>query len=154
MLRNVPLLRYHYVLEPSAGQGAIAEFLTRVAKQSQDHVVCIEKDLHRWVGLLDRGFPAIHADFLSWSPNSLEYDRIYMHPPWGEASLHVIKAWDLLTRNGMLAAVLPGRLIDKEDDEGEAFLEWLRDHEAKVTNLNERVWGAPCQSLLMTVSKM
>src|SRR5690606_8445350 len=65
----------HRVLEPSAGQGAIAQFLPRA------HLTCVEiSGLHAEV-LRSKGYAVEEADFLDWASNAPPFERIVMSPP-------------------------------------------------------------------------
>lgn len=97
-------------LEPSAGQGGIAQFMPT------DRTVCVEiSPLHAAV-LKARGFTTHVADFLSWVPEH-KFSVICMNPPFSDnrAISHVKQAASLLLRGGRLVSVLPasikGRLL-------------------------------------------
>lgn len=101
------------VLEPSAGQGGLADFLPK------DRTVCVElSELHAKV-LEAKGFNTVHADFLAWHPEK-PFDRIVMNPPFsgGRAIDHVQKAASHLKPGGILCAVLPSGLRGKTIVEG------------------------------------
>ena len=66
----------HLVLEPSAGQGGIADHLEGVT------VDCVELLADNVKVLRSKGYNVIHeGDFLSLTPEPL-YDRIIMNPPF------------------------------------------------------------------------
>lgn len=97
------------ILEPSAGQGAIAAFLP------PEQTTCVElSPLHCKV-LESKGFNTICSDFLKWEPGRL-FDRICMNPPFsdGRAVAHLAKAASLLADKGRLVAVLPASCKGKE----------------------------------------
>lgn len=103
----------HSILEPSAGQGAIAALL------SPEHTTCVEiSPLHCKV-LENKGFTAVCADFLKWEPVCC-FDRICMNPPFsdGRAAAHLAKAASLLADHGCLVAVLPASCKGKEMVDG------------------------------------
>lgn len=98
-----------WCLEPSAGQGAIAELLPK------ERTVCVEvSPLHCRV-LEAKGFPhVVEGDFLTH--NKRGWDRIVMNPPFsqGRAAAHVQHAADLLAPEGRLVAILPASHADKD----------------------------------------
>lgn len=106
------------VLEPSAGQGGIADFLPK------ERTVCVELSrLHAKV-LEAKGFKTVCEDFLDWVPGE-RWERIVMNPPFadGRAEAHLLKAASLLTPNGVLVAILPSGFKGKEIVEGRKH-EW------------------------------
>ncbi|WP_178114865.1 DUF4942 domain-containing protein [Pseudomonas saliphila] len=90
------------VLEPSAGQGGIADYLPR------DRTLCVEiSPLHCQI-LKSKGHNAIEADFLNWAPGT-DFSAIIMNPPYSEGrwQAHTVKAASHLCIGGRLVAVLP-----------------------------------------------
>lgn len=78
-------------LEPSAGQGNIAQFMP-----SPD---CIELDPKNRAILEKRGFRVVGEDFLKF-PSSASYDVIVMNPPFckRQDALHILKAISMANR--------------------------------------------------------
>jgi hypothetical protein len=100
----------HSVLEPSAGQGALAKYLP-------EHAMLVEVSRLHCFALLQRGFKDIlAADFLTWSPGR-RFDRIVMNPPFahGQWVRHLDHASDLLASGGRLVAVLPAGARSRKD---------------------------------------
>jgi hypothetical protein len=92
------------VLEPSAGQGAIAELLP------VDRTLCIEASSLRCKILRARGLEVDCADFLKGAHDGATVTRVCMNPPFdrGQWERHVQHAAGLLTgRGARLVAVLP-----------------------------------------------
>ena len=92
------------VLEPSAGQGAIASLLPA------ERTTCVEISTVYCAILKAKGFAAHQADFLVWAKRTPErFDRIVMNPPFseGRAMAHVEAAAGLLAAGGILVAVMP-----------------------------------------------
>lgn len=93
---------HHTVLEPSAGQGGIAQFLP------SDQTECVEiSELHCEI-LRTKGHRVERADFLQWQPDIL-VDRIVMNPPFSEGrwQAHIEHAAGMLAADGRLVAILP-----------------------------------------------
>ncbi len=96
----------HTVLEPSAGQGGLADLLPK------DRTTCVEvAELNAKV-LEAKGHTVVHADFLVWSarPDLVgTFDRVVMNPPFsdGRATAHTEAAAALVKPGGILVAILP-----------------------------------------------
>jgi hypothetical protein len=89
------------VLEPSAGQGGLADVLPK-------STVCVEiSALHCHV-LKAKGYKVHEQDFLLWAPRR-RFARIVMNPPFdrGRWLLHLEHAASLLNQGGRIVAVLP-----------------------------------------------
>lgn len=107
------------VLEPSAGDGAIAEQVRALAVPGVGDIdlVCVEPDPQRHAALLAKGFKAEQMTFEDFAATEPEpFDSIVMNPPfatpghpvlWAE---HVLLAYDLLVPGGSLAAIVPNNL--------------------------------------------
>jgi len=98
------------VLEPSAGQGAIADQITKEAL-----IYCIDiSELHCDV-LRAKGYERVMCkDFISYNP-SVKWDKCVMNPPFSDkrAETHVIHAAGLIKKGGLLVAVLPASYKNK-----------------------------------------
>ncbi|MBZ9574638.1 class I SAM-dependent methyltransferase [Modicisalibacter sp. MOD 31.J] len=97
------------VLEPSAGQGHIAQRLPR------ERTTCVEvAELHCKV-LTSQGFDPICADFIEWANTAAQFDRVVMNPPFseGRAIQHVSAAADLVRPGGRLVAIVPASMREK-----------------------------------------
>lgn len=95
----------HTVLEPSAGQGGIAQYLP------VEQLTCVEVSALYCTVLRSKGLKVIEGDFLALAPR--RFDRIIMNPPFSNnrAKEHVIHAADRwLTPGGRLVAILPASL--------------------------------------------
>lgn len=103
------------VLEPSAGQGAIAD---KIRKDALIYCMDISK-LHCDV-LKAKGYERVQCkDFLSYAP-SVQWDKCVMNPPFADkrAEAHVQHASGLLKEGGVLVAVLPASYKNKTFVEG------------------------------------
>lgn len=105
------------VLEPSAGQGGLAELLPK------DQTTCVEVAALNAAVLRAKGFETLETDFLAWSVGpgrGRRFDRIVMNPPYraGQALTHLEAAWTHVAPGGRLVAVLPASLAGKTRLEG------------------------------------
>ncbi|WNL48537.1 DUF4942 domain-containing protein (plasmid) [Dyella sp. BiH032] len=94
-------------LEPSAGQGGIADLLPK------DRTVCVEVSGLHCAVLKGKGFAVVNADFLAWSAGrGPTFSRVLMNPPFseGRARDHVLAAAGLVKPGGRLCAVVPASL--------------------------------------------
>ncbi|THD47197.1 DUF4942 domain-containing protein [Enterobacteriaceae bacterium ML5] len=121
-------------LEPSAGQGGIADYMPAL------RTVCIEiSPLHCKI-LESKGFKTIKADFLQWvAPTTPKFDRIVMNPPFseGRAQAHILAASECLKTEGRMVAVLPAGMRGKDVLSG-FNLEWseIIDNEFSGTSIS------------------
>lgn len=91
----------HRCLEPSAGQGALAEMMPAA------QTLCVEASRLHCNILESRHFAVVNADFLGWREG--HFDRICMNPPYssGRARAHLEHAATMLAPGGRLVCVLP-----------------------------------------------
>jgi len=99
----------HKILEPSAGQGGIADHLP----VAQTH--CVEISPLNCSVLESKGLKTEMADFLTWQAPSL-YDRVLLNPPFseGRALDHINRAASLLSSDGRIVAILPASFHNKD----------------------------------------
>lgn len=102
-----------YCLEPSAGQGGLADLMPK------DRTTCVElSGLHCRI-LEAKGNKVVWSDFLPWADGraseSKRFDRIVMNPPFadGRAVAHIEAAARLLNIDGRLVAILPASMKGK-----------------------------------------
>ncbi|MBK1902266.1 MULTISPECIES: DUF4942 domain-containing protein [Burkholderia] len=118
------------VLEPSAGQGAIAAHLPAARLQ------CVELSSLHCAVLRARGFTADEGDFIAWSDAAAQrgrlFDVVVKNPPFsdGRAQLHVERAYRLLAPAGRLVAVVPGSLNGRQFLSG-VEIEYSRAYESE-----------------------
>lgn len=99
----------HTCLEPSAGQGGLADLMP------QGSTMCVEiSELHCKI-LEAKGHSVKQADFLKMPVNG-PFDRIVMNPPFSEGrwQAHLQHAASMLADSGKLVAILPDTARNKE----------------------------------------
>jgi 16S rRNA G966 N2-methylase RsmD len=119
------------VLEPSAGEGALA---VECIRQGALNVDAVEKDKrtfdtlssHGLSAVLDSpsgGFESAHADFMSWPAGLVVYDRVVMNPPFARQQdlAHVTKAYSLVRSGGLLVAIMSAGVTFRGDRKTTAF---------------------------------
>lgn len=106
-------------LEPSAGQGGLADLMPK------DDTACIEISRLHCNILEAKGHSVVHADFLAYQPKFKPYDRIVMNPPFSEGrwQAHVEHAASMLAPTGKLVAIVPASAKDKFELAG-FHIEW------------------------------
>lgn len=117
-------LRDRMILEPSAGNGALA----RAFADEGAVVYAVEKDLDRSKSLekcWDIRGGCTHADFLDLKPHAFA-DLVAMNPPFssGQDMWHVYHAAKWLRRGGILIAVMSPHWTFASDQASKDFRAW------------------------------
>lgn len=97
----------HMILEPEAGQGALADALVK-AGADPTKMLCIEIDEHDAGILVEKGHETLAMDFLDASAKGLGlFDRIVMNPPFtkGQDIEHITHAISFLKPGGRLVSI-------------------------------------------------
>lgn len=110
------------VLEPSAGDGAIAMAARRVGVDP----VCVELNPQACDQLEKLGFVVKEMDFLTTIPAWL-YDKVIMNPPFtGDQDIaHVRHAYDFLKPGGQLVAIMSKGFTFGRSGARAKFREWF-----------------------------
>lgn len=97
-----------YCLEPSAGQGGLADLMPK------ERTTCIELSALHCQILEAKGYRTVCSDFLKVD-DLIHYDRIVMNPPFadGRSVAHIEAASRLLNIDGRLVAILPASMKGK-----------------------------------------
>ncbi len=120
-------------LEPSAGQGGIADYMPK------DRTTCIEISPLHCAVLNAKGFKTIEADFLPWAMTAPRFDVICLNPPFseGRAKLHTEYAIGLLKPGGRVVAILPAS--HKGKDFAGVTCEWSTIYEREFAGTSVAV---------------
>ena len=111
----------HDVLEPSAGQGGIADHLRDCFVQ------CVELLPDNVKVLKGKGYEVIHeGDFLTVTL-APKYDRVVMNPPFEkQADIdHVLHAWKFVKPGGRLVSIMAASVAFRENRKTTEFRELL-----------------------------
>ena len=117
------------ILEPSAGQGAIAERVARIV--GYDAVHCFELLGDNCNALHKYGFRNVECcDFLSVEPKPL-YDRVIMNPPFAKQQDidHVTHALKCLKPGGRLVSIMASGVTFRQNRKTLEFLDSIGDSE-------------------------
>lgn len=125
------------VLEPSAGQGGLADFLPK------ERTTCIEIAPLNCTVLKAKGHTVIEGDFIRWAdqnPYEAKFDCVVMNPPFseGRAKLHTEYASTKVKPGGRVVSILPASFKGK-DFLGASFVhEWspVFDNEFSGTSVS------------------
>ncbi len=100
---------HHACLEPSAGQGGLADLMPK------DQTNCVEISALHCQILKAKGYNVVEADFLKWRGAGL-FDRVVLNPPFSEGrwQAHLEHAATFLKGDGRLVAVLPSSAKGKD----------------------------------------
>lgn len=85
------------VLEPSAGDGALADAQPR-GYHHYDRVAtidCCEIDISKHPVLREKNFYVVGVDFMQFKSGAI-YSHVLMNPPFESGVQHVLKAWELV----------------------------------------------------------
>jgi len=99
------------ILEPSAGDGAIIDYLVGTDNYRRHKVYCCEISADRRAILAAKKYNVIGTDFLALiSP--YKFSLVVMNPPFRCGVEHVLKAWELVASGGSLATILPRTAVE------------------------------------------
>ncbi|PSV00634.1 DUF4942 domain-containing protein [Photobacterium kishitanii] len=108
------------ILEPQAGKGHLARMV------KQEHLTCVEISTLNCLFLkaLGHKHKVINEDFISFAQKAAQtgkkWDRILTNPPFskGRAMLHIKASLSLLSKKGVVSAILPSSFRGKQLFEG------------------------------------
>jgi predicted RNA methylase len=115
------------VLEPSAGNGAIADAVRQSTPSAR---IATNEISGQLVDILEaKGYSNTQKDFLSM-PTGQKYDRIVMNPPFGKGTAgtdqaHIRHAYEMLSPNGRLVAVASEGSFSRSDRNARDFQQWV-----------------------------
>lgn len=126
MVADADIKPYHVVLEPSAGEGAIADAIRRAVPGCQ--LIVGELDNDRAALLREKGYDCQFSDFLTFNPGAI-FDRAVLNPPFSARSdvKHVMHAWSLLKPGGRLVAIMAAGVMTNSYKDVVAFRELLSE---------------------------
>jgi predicted RNA methylase len=118
----------HSVLEPSAGQGAIADEIDR-----PERVYCCELNPANASILINKGYSVFTGDFLSMDKTVL-VDRIVMNPPFTKQQDvdHIMRAFEFLKPGGVLVSVVSESPFFRDNCKSVEFRRWLNENRAEI----------------------
>lgn len=143
------------VLEPSAGNGAIA----RAAVEAGAKVVCIEVQQDLADGLKSEGIydDVHHADFFDRTPEPI-FDFVLMNPPFdGQRDIdHVTHAFGFLKPGGRLVAITSAGVAFRENAKAVDFRKMIEANNGRIRDLPSRSFeesGTLVNTCIVTMRK-
>jgi predicted RNA methylase len=128
------------VLEPSAGQGAIAKEAHRAAKNVQIDMYEMKPSNNAALVALNLSLSGVAepCDFLSVNPNPI-YDRVLMNPPFGKQAdiKHVLHALKFLKPGGLLVSVMSAGVTFRENKLTADFRSLVNEKGGSIEDLAE-----------------
>ncbi len=128
MLSQADIKHGEQVLEPSAGNGAVADAIRR--QHSGASLSAVERSHTLRDILAEKGHSVVGDDFLS---HSGQYDKIVMNPPFEDGAEidHVRHAYEQLKPGGRIVSVMSTGPFHRSDKKAAGFREWLEgvEHE-------------------------
>jgi predicted RNA methylase len=123
------------VLEPSAGDGALAD---RARHAGAREVVVVENWQPNVIALREKGFDVLDRDFLALTPRETGlFDAVVMNPPFSARQdiAHVLHALSFLSPQGRLVAVMSRAFEHHGAKDAASFRELLAFADAPVTEV-------------------
>ena len=131
MLGDLKWWKYKTVLEPSAGRGDIAEYITK--KSNAINLDCIEIDAELRSVLKGKGLRVVHDDFLHYSTYK-QYDLIVMNPPFSTGATHLLKALDMQKDGGKIICIINAETLKNPySNERLTLIRQLEEYDAEIT---------------------
>lgn len=112
------------VLEPSAGQGGIVDFIPKDCL-----IDCVELLPDNVAVLESKAYKVQQDDFLNIDPHPL-YHRVVMNPPFEHQQDidHVLHAWKCVMPGGKLAAIMSAGILFRENRKTTEFRQLVETH--------------------------
>lgn len=121
LIREADIAENDSVLEPSAGQGDLLDYMPVSAKKT-----VIEINDTNVAILKEKGYTVLQKDFLGHS--GATYDKIVMNPPFSNALdvKHIQHAYSLLRQGGTLVAIINENILYFKAEIYKQFRQFLR----------------------------
>lgn len=115
------------LLEPSAGQGHIVDYMVSKWGFQKSDIICVEVDPNNRAVLQQKGYKVVGFDFLEyneWYP----VDLILMNPPFADADSHILKAWSILRGGDMVALCNAETIRNPYSRERQVLVKLIEQH--------------------------
>jgi len=157
MVDLVPPTNNSFVLEPSAGLGAIAKYLCNY--YNEEYMYLLEKNIERANHLKEyfANSVVMCTDFLAFGID-IDFKRIYMNPPFEQLQDidHVQHAYKILSNNGIMVSVMAESAFFRTNKKSTQFREWLSSVNAHIEKLPENSFkksGTMVNTRLISIHK-
>jgi len=120
------------LLEPSAGQGAIADEFPK-----ENEYILVELNERNAQILVDKGYRVTINNFLEIE--DLDIDKIIQNPPFSRQQdiSHILHAFHLLKSGGIIVSVVSESPFFRENKKSVEFKEFLEENNAEIISLPE-----------------
>ena len=150
LIKKAEIFQGSFVLEPSAGNGAILEVLAEHKHHESMKVDAVELNDEKFRhingklknDLLKKEFlmyNAVHMDFLQYTANQTisPYDRIVAAPPFKDNIdvLHIKAMYKLLAPEGIMVSLTTPYWLTNNETHQVNFRKWLEDKQYSITML-------------------
>ena len=127
------------VLEPSAGDGAIADAAAEIVGKNK--VICYEILPENVAKLRAKGYAVFEGDFLESNPSPI-FDRVLMNPPFGNQAdmRHVEHASKWMNKDGFLCAIVSTSYTSRRSDVADKFRDFMETAGSVVENIEAGVF--------------
>lgn len=145
----------HFVLEPSAGRGALASAIADCGRPIS--VQCCEIQPANRAVLRDLGFAVVADDFLTFAPTTL-YNRVVMNPPFSRQRDidHVSHALKVLAPGGRLVAIMSAGVEFRQNAKTVGFRKVVEAFGGSIHRLEDGSFadsGTMVNTVLVTMEK-
>lgn len=157
MCRIAELGESSYVLEPSIGDGRLAEV---IMEHRPANLFGVEVNPDMYQRLAGKPYSAMLADFLTVTRDSLPFpvNRVIMNPPFHNYQdiAHICHAYDLMQNDGILVSVVSESPFFRSDRKAVSFRGFLEEHHAETIQLDEGAFhesGTEIRSRIVKIRK-
>lgn len=128
----------HSILEPSAGQGAIADEIIKTVPGAK--ITLVELNEQNAQVLKNKDYLVNVCDFLQFF--GPQFDRVIMNPPFTKQQDidHILHAFELLKNGGILVSIVSESPFFRENKKSQQFREFLYLNNAEVIPNDEGVF--------------
>jgi len=161
MIRLAKLGSNQSILEPSAGQGHIADrILAKTDQLPAD--ICICETLPENIRILEEKGYVVNGDFFAFSDeckkHDILFDRIVMNPPFErQADInHVLKAYELLNHGGILVTIMSAGVTFRKNKKTTMFWGHLRSQCTHLVHLPDDAFkesGTSVHTIVLRLEK-
>lgn len=144
----------HYVLEPSAGRGRIANEIIKITSK----LTLVELDPKNRQHLKDAFDIALEPDFLQYVDDGDGFDRIVMNPPFAKQAdhNHVLHAYSMLKPGGRLVSVMAGGIAYRLTNKSHRVRRLIEDGDGQIIQLPPGTFhesGTDVQTVVVVINK-
>ena len=142
MIELADVKQNHLILEPSAGQGHIADEICRTTGLNTNEMSICETLPENIIVLRKKGYVVEEFEFIrmaeEFKSNKMNFDRILMNPPFEKQQDidHVTTAFNLLAEGGILVAIMSSGVLFRENKKTVTFRESILNKYADVVETN------------------